>query len=149
MAAGIVPSGGKMTDENDPVLIETTGPRASITAYMSDEIVLIEPSTSLRQAAVALEDAGVGCLVVGAADAVEGVVSERDILRAVAEGLDLDATSVSGVESRELKWATPDSTIGEVAQEMMENYVRHVPVGADRRLVGMLSIRDALAALLA
>ena len=106
-------------------------------------------STSLRQAAVALEDAGVGCLVVGAADAVEGVVSERDILRAVAEGLDLDATSVSGVESRELKWATPDSTIGEVAQEMMENYVRHVPVGADRRLVGMLSIRDALAALLA
>lgn len=137
-----------MTDENDPMLIETTGPRAAVTAYMSDEIALIDPSTTLRQAAVALEDAGVGCLAVGTPDAVEGVVSERDILRAVAEGLDLDATSVGGVESTELKWATPDSTIGEVAQEMMENYVRHVPVGTDRRLIGMVSMRDALAALL-
>jgi CBS domain-containing protein len=61
---------------------------------------------------VALEDAGVGCLAVGKPDAVEGVVSERDILRAVAEGLDLDATSVGGVESTELKWATPSTASG-------------------------------------
>lgn len=137
-----------MSDDYDPMPVETTGPRASITAYMNEEIVLLEPSTSLRQAAVALEEASAGCLVVGAADAVEGVLSERDILRAVARGLDLDATSVGALESTELKWATPDSTIGEVAGEMMENYVRHVLVGEDHRLVGMLSMRDALAALL-
>ncbi|MDX2381180.1 MAG: CBS domain-containing protein [Acidimicrobiia bacterium] len=128
--------------------LETTGPRAPITAYMSDEIVLIDPSTTLRQAAVALDEAGVGCLVVGSADAVEGVLSERDLLRAIAEGLDLDTNSVAALESTELKWATLDSTIGEVADEMMQNYVRHVLVGDERRLVGMLSMRDALAAML-
>jgi len=137
-----------MSDDTDPMLVETSGHRASITAYMSDEIVALDPSTTLRQAAVALAEAGVGCMVVGSPEAVEGVVSERDILRAVAEGVDLDFTLVGAVESTDLKWATPDSTIGDVVEEMMENYVRHVLVGDNRRLVGMVSIRDVLAAFL-
>jgi CBS domain-containing protein len=113
---------------------------------MSDEILALDPDTTLRQAAVALEEAGVGCLVVGTAENVEGVVSERDILRAVADGVDLDATPVREVESRHLMWATTDSTVEEVVDEMMGNYVRHVLVGEDHRLVGMVSIRDVLAA---
>lgn len=137
-----------MSDDTDPMLVETSGSRALITAYMSDEIVALDPSTTLHQAAVALEEAGVGCMVVGSPEAVEGVVSERDILRAVAAGVDLDTTLVTAVETTDLKWATPDSTIGEVVEEMMENYVRHVLVGENRRLVGMVSIRDVLAAFL-
>ena len=137
-----------MTD--DDVLAEddaeTFGGQARITAYMSDEILALDPDTTLRQAAVALEEAGVGCLVVGTAENVEGVVSERDILRAVADGIDLDATPVREVESRHLMWATTDSTVEEVVDEMMGNYVRHVLVGEDHRLVGMVSIRDVLAA---
>ena len=138
-----------MSDDIIPTPAETFGPLASITAYMSDEIVALDPSTTLRQAAVALAEAGVGCMVVGSPEAVEGVVSERDILRAVAAGTDLDVTRVGAVESTDLKWATPDSTIGEVVEEMMENYVRHVLVGEDHRLVGIVSIRDVLGAYLA
>jgi CBS domain-containing protein len=139
-----------MTDTDDAALadepLETFGGRATITAYMSDEVVALDPTATLREAAVALEEAGVGCVVVGTREAVEGVVSERDILRAVAEGVDLDATPVSEVESRHLMWATTDSTVEEVVDEMMGNYVRHVLVGEDHRLVGMVSIRDVLAA---
>jgi CBS domain-containing protein len=139
-----------MTDTDDAALadepLETFGGRATITAYMSDEVVALDPTATLRAAAVALEEAGVGCVVVGTREAVEGVVSERDILRAVAEGIDLDATPVSEVESRHLMWATTDSTVEEVVDEMMGNYVRHVLVGEDHRLVGMVSIRDVLAA---
>ncbi len=139
-----------MTDTDDASLAdepqETFGGRATITAYMSDEVVTLDPTATLREAAVALEEAGVGCVVVGTREAVEGVVSERDILRAVAEGIDLDATPVSEVESRHLMWATTDSTVEEVVDEMMGNYVRHVLVGEDHRLVGMVSIRDVLAA---
>ncbi len=139
-----------MTDTDDTSLadepLETFGGRATITAYMSDEVVALEPTATLREAAVALEEAGVGCVVVGTRDAVEGVVSERDILRAVAEGIDLDGTPVSEIESRHLMWATTDSTVEEVVDEMMGNYVRHVLVGEDHRLVGMVSIRDVLAA---
>ena len=139
-----------MTDTDDTSLadepLETFGGRATITAYMSDEVVALDPAATLREAAVALEEAGVGCVVAGTRDAVEGVVSERDILRAVAEGIDLDTTPVSEIESRHLMWATTDSTVEEVVDEMMGNYVRHVLVGEDHRLVGMVSIRDVLAA---
>ena len=127
---------------------EVYGASASITAFMNDEIVALDPATTLRQAAVALQDAGVGCLVVGTPEAVEGVISERDILRAVAEDVDLDTVPVRVVESTHLKWATPDSTVGEVVDEMMGNYVRHVLVGENRRLVGIVSMRDMLAAYL-
>ena len=140
-------------DTNDTELDPTEiggvyGSAASITAFMNDEIVALDPAATLREAAVALEKAGVGCLVVGVPEAVEGVVSERDILRAVAEGIDLDSTPVSAVESTHLKWATPDSTVGEVVEEMMGNYLRHVLVGENRRLVGIVSMRDMLAAYL-
>ncbi len=133
-------------DEIDDVNTAVYGSSAPITAFMSDEIIAVDASTTLRQAASVLNDAGVGCIVVGSPDQVEGVVSERDILRSVAEGLDLETTLVSSVESTHLKWATPDSTVGEVVDEMMGNYVRHVLVGEDARLVGMVSMRDVLAA---
>ena len=124
------------------------GNSAPITAFMNDEIISVSPTATLREAAIALEEGGVGCIVVGTAENVEGVVSERDILRAVAEGLDLDETPVSTVESTHLKWATPDSMVGEVVGEMMNNYVRHVLVGDDSELVGMVHMRDMLAAYL-
>jgi CBS domain-containing protein len=125
------------------------GNSAPITAFMNDEIIAVEPTASLREAAIALEQGGIGCIVVGDPENVEGVVSERDILRAVAEGLDLDETPVTAVESTSLKWATPDSLVGEVVGEMMNNYVRHVLVGEDSRLIGMVHMRDMLAAYLA
>jgi CBS domain-containing protein len=140
-----------MTDADDPSTdenVDTFGGHATITAYMSDEIVVLDPDTTLRQAAIALEEAGVGCVVVGSPDHVEGVVSERDILRAVAERIDLDATPVRDIESRHLMWATTDSTVDEVVDEMMGNYVRHVLVGENSRLVGIISMRDVLAAYL-
>ena len=136
-----------MSDSTDPTeMIEAYGPGAVITAYMSDEVAAIASTTTMRQAAAALDEAGVGCLVVGSPDAVEGVVTERDILRAVAGGVDLDTTLVAAAESTDLKWATPDSTVGEVIDEMMTNYVRHLLVGEDRRLVGIVSMRDLLGA---
>jgi len=124
------------------------GNSAPITAFMNDEIIGVEATASLREAAVALENGGVGCIIVGTAENVEGDVSERDILRAVAEGLDLDETPVSTVESTHLKWATPESTVGEVVGEMMNNYVRHVLVGENSTLIGMVHMRDMLAAYL-
>ena len=135
-------------DTSDYNIPQVFGASAPITAFMNEEIVTVAPTTTLREAATALDDAGVGCIVVGSAKSVEGVVSERDILRAVAHGLDLDATPVSTVESTHLKWATPDSTVGEVVGEMMGNYVRHVLVGENATLVGMVSMRDMLAAYL-
>jgi CBS domain-containing protein len=123
---------------------------SSIERFMSDSIAMVSPSTSIRDAAERLQVAEVGLVVVGTPDAVEGVVSERDIVRCVALGTDLDATSVETIESDHLKWATVDSTVDTVAEEMMENYVRHMLVADDAgRLVGVVSMRDLFTAYLA
>ena len=121
---------------------------APVTTFMGEEPVLVAATTTLREAAIALQEAGVGLLVVGERSRVEGVVSERDIVRAVAEGTDLDATTVADVETRDLFWATEDSTVGDVVEEMMEDYVRHILIGDNTGLVGIVSMRDVLAAYL-
>jgi CBS domain-containing protein len=137
-----------LTEQLDEEILSFAGGDARITAFMAEEVTIAASTTTLRDAAVALEAAGVGILVVGTRDVVEGVVSERDVLRAVARNIDLDSTTVAEVESTHLMWATPDSTVGEVVEEMMEGYIRHVLVGDESGLVGIVSMRDVLAAYL-
>jgi CBS domain-containing protein len=132
-----------MTDEFEGSF---RGADAPITTYMSDSVVTVAPTANLREVAGIIADASVGCVVVGSADAVEGVVSERDIVRAVAEGLDLDTVTVAEIESKSLVWITSDASVGAVAEEMMEDYVRHVLVGDEGRVVGIVSMRDVISA---
>ena len=117
--------------------------------FMRDTVTVIDPSASLREAATRLQSDEVGIVVVGTVDAVKGVVSERDIVRCVALGVDLDATTVEAVESENLKWAAQGSTVDTVAEEMMENYLRHMLIADDAgRLVGVVSLRDLITAYL-
>jgi CBS domain-containing protein len=117
--------------------------------FMRDTVTMIDPSASLRAAATRLQSDEVGIVVVGTVDAVKGVVSERDIVRCVALGVDLDATTVETVESENLKWAAQGSTVDTVAEEMMENYLRHMLIADDAgRLVGVVSLRDLITAYL-
>ncbi len=123
--------------------------RQAVGLFMGETVPLVHPSMSLREAAEQLRDAEVGLLVVGTVDAVHGVVSERDIVRCVALGVDLDTTAVEAVESKDLKWATHTTSVADVVEEMMEHYLRHVLVaGDDGTLVGVASMRDLLAAYL-
>lgn len=121
----------------------------AVELFMGETVPLVEPLASLREAAALLRDAEVGLLVVGTPDAVKGVVSERDIVRCVALGVDLDTTTVESVESEDLKWAARTTSVADVVEEMMENYLRHVLIAGDTgELVGVASMRDLLAAYL-
>lgn len=117
--------------------------------FMRDTVTVIDPSASLREAATRLQSDEVGIVVVGTVDAVKGVVSERDIVRCVALGVDLDATTVEAVESENLKWAAQGSSVDTVAEEMMENYLRHMLIADDAgQLLGVVSFRDLITAYL-
>ena len=137
-----------MTDANSDPIASVTGPGAPITTYSSDEIVTLPPTATIREAARLMDTASVGCVVIGAVDAVDGVVTERDIVRVLATGLDPDRATVADIESRTLQWAGTDATVGDVAEEMMEGYVRHVLVGEAGRLQGIVSMRDVVTAYL-
>ena len=122
------------------------GPDAPVRTYLTNDVVAIDRTSTIRDAATAIAEASVGVLVLGDPDDVVALVSERDIVRAVAEGLDLDLTSARDIGSTHLIWIDADDSIADAAEEMMEDYVRHVLVRDGERMIGVLSIRDVVAA---
>ena len=133
-----------MTDTVEPQ--PTTGGRAAVRVYAADTVITIPPDATLLAVADELAGDQVGVLVVGSMHDVEGVISERDVVRAVAEGRDPQETTARELASRKVVWCDPTATVHEVAELMMEEYVRHVLLGEDNRLVGIVSARDLLGA---
>jgi CBS domain-containing protein len=110
------------------------------------EVMTTAPDTTLVEVAKVISGAGVGALVVGSAEDLQGVVSERDVVRAVAEGRELTTTTAADVASTDLVWADASASIDEVALEMSDKWVRHVLVEDGGSLVGIVSARDLLGA---
>jgi CBS domain-containing protein len=118
-----------------------------VSALAADNTIRIAAEASLLEVARALVDADVGIVVLGDDNQpVRGVVSERDVVRALAAGRDMATTPGRDVANTELVWCDTAATVAQVAEEMMERYVRHVLVEADGRLVGVVSARDLLGA---
>jgi CBS domain-containing protein len=110
----------------------------------SDGLARVASDVDLRHVAAALVQEGVGAVVVVDGERVHGVLSERDVVLAVATGTDVDAVLASQVDSRDLVACTPDTTVDEAAQLLMEHYVRHLVVEDDSGPVGVVSARDLL-----
>lgn len=107
------------------------------------------PETTLREAASAMEESDLGSLAVVEGLDLLGLVTERDIRRAVAEDVDLD-TAVSTLMSDEPDTFDPDLDVWDAATWIAESGYRHLPVvGDDGELMGVVSIRDLLKALVA
>lgn len=114
-----------------------------VSAVAEAGVATISPSASLFEVAVALTGADVGALVVGEERPL-GVISERDVVKAVAGGQPLDTTTALDVATTEIVWCDTEATVAEVAEEMCERYVRHVLVEEDGELVSVVSARDLL-----
>ena len=117
-----------------------------ISTLASDSVLRVDATADLWSVAAALAAADVGVLVVGQGDVVEGVVSERDVVRALAAHRGADDTTAGDIANRDLVWCDVHADVADVAEEMMEHYVRHVLVERRGRLVGIVSARDLLGA---
>jgi CBS domain-containing protein len=112
------------------------------------ELVSVGPTHSLQQAAKQMAAHKVGCAVV-LSDAAPGVISERDILRAIADGVDPAAATVADYMTWDAVVAEPSWNVHTAARTMIDGGFRHlVVIGDDSTEVGVLSIRDLVAALL-
>jgi CBS domain-containing protein len=121
-------------------------PSDPVRRYVSDDLIRIGPDATLHQIAQRLAAEGVGALVVVHGDRVLGVISERDVIRAVAAGKDLDSITAADLDARDVVTCTPDTTVRAAAALMMEHYVRHLLVEDRNGPVGMVSARDLLGA---
>ncbi len=113
-----------------------------------DLVFTIDPHETVASAAAQLHRRRVGALVVhGAADGVAGIVSERDVVRALASGgpSALDQP-VSAFMTRDVIYAEPTETVDSLLSRMTDRRIRHLPVCEGDRLVGILSIGDLVKA---
>ncbi|MEP1123180.1 MAG: CBS domain-containing protein [Ilumatobacter sp.] len=122
--------------------------RRPVRPFVVEDVVRVPLDETLRAVAVALRARDVSFAVVGEGDDIDGVISERDLVAAIAFGHDLDATTARDIESHSLNWASAAAAVGDVAEEMLETNVRHILVcHDDGTLAGVVSMRDLLAAL--
>jgi len=109
---------------------------------MTGASITESPAESLRNAAAVMWKRQTGSLLIMNGDDVAGIVTERDLMKAVARGDDLDATPVSAVMTRQVLTVAPDTSIAEAARHMATRWIRHLPVVSQGQLVGMVSQRD-------
>jgi CBS domain-containing protein len=105
------------------------------------------PATSLREAAVAMHERGHGSLGVVDGMKLLGLITERDLVRAIANGAELDRVTVSSFMSRDPDIFSPEFDVWEAAEWLAESGYRHLPVVEDGALLGIISVRDLLLAL--
>ena len=121
---------------------------AAILKHKGYSVTAIAPTETVREIAAVLEDRRIGAvLVIDQANQLLGIVSERDIVRALAANAERTLDMTAGqLMTRALKMAHPDTTVAEAMQMMTEGRFRHLPVVQDDRLVGLVSIGDVVKA---
>jgi CBS domain-containing protein len=109
-------------------------------------VVTIEPNATLEDAVAMLTKHRIGALVVlGADQRVIGILSERDIVRSLAElGAAALAMPLAQVMTRKVVTCSESETVGAIMERMTTGKFRHVPVIEQERLVGIISIGDVV-----
>ncbi|TAJ17029.1 MAG: CBS domain-containing protein [Planctomycetota bacterium] len=112
--------------------------------------VTLPPHTTALAASRAMTDFQVGAVLVVDADGTPlGIFTERDLMtRVIVAGLDPSRTLIERVMSRDVYCVSPERKLVETAREMQSRHIRHLPVIANQRFLGMLSLRDVLRELL-
>lgn len=109
---------------------------------MKANVKSTSPSDTFANVARLLHDNAISSVVVMDGDQLAGIVTERDLVNLVAEGLDPRTTKVGDRMSTNLDTVEPRSDIAEAAEHMARLRIRHLPVVDKGKLVGIISIRD-------
>ncbi len=111
----------------------------------SDAIFTISPEASIRELLDVLAERNVGAMVVSDdGESMIGIVSERDVVRKLRDVDNARDVTVASIMTTDVQVAAPDDSFKSLMIAMTEHRVRHIPVLDDGRLVGVLSIGDAV-----
>ncbi|CAN7242696.1 CBS domain-containing protein [Brevundimonas sp. LjRoot202] len=118
---------------------------AEILKDKGDAVYHIRPDARLGDACGELDRLGVGALIVCDEDRVVGVVSERDVVRAVArDGAAALDRPVSDIMTADVVFAAPSESVAILMGRMTDRRIRHLPVLREGRLAGVISIGDVV-----
>lgn len=115
----------------------------AVSEHMTRSLLTIAADATLGEAAASMAERGVGAVVVLEGDAIAAILTERDVLKAVAAGQDGSAP-VTEWMTRHPDTIEPDDTTDHAASLMIHGGFRHLPVVDGGKVVGIVSIRDLM-----
>ncbi|HEX3298070.1 MAG TPA: CBS domain-containing protein [Nocardioides sp.] len=111
----------------------------------SGQVVTIPPDATVRDLLSLLAEHNIGAVVVsGDGRAVDGIVSERDVVRRLHEDDAVLDGAVSAIMTSDVRTCEPDTPVDDLRVMMTERRIRHVPVVSDGALKGIISIGDVV-----
>ena len=113
-----------------------------VSEIMTKATVTDAAQDSLAEAAARMWNAQTGSLLVMEGEHLLGIVTERDVLRAIAHGMDPQQVPVKDLMRTDVITVGPQTTLKEAAKLMATKWIRHLPVVEGSRVVGILSQRD-------
>ncbi len=123
------------------------GAHEPVGGLMAPAVAMIAPTATLREAAELMMENGLGLLVVVDANGPHGVISERDIVAAITDGLDLDVERARDHGSDEIVSVDHEATVADAARAMADAQIRHLAITRRGDVVGIVSVRDVLRSL--
>lgn len=117
-----------------------------LTQIMTKDVYTVGRDTPMTDIADAMVRGGFGSAVVVTGSTLVGIITERDVLRAVAAGADVSNEKVGSWMTPDPVTASSEQDTGEAELTMISNGFRHLPVVDDGRLVGIVSLRDLFSA---
>lgn len=120
-----------------------------VAKIMVEDLIEVDPGESLRSVAQELVADEIGVVFVRTPGGPVGLISERDLVNALVGGGDFDTRQAADIATTDLVVAQAEDSIASVGQLMLKSGVRHIAVREGGTVVGLVSIRDVLAVLLA
>jgi CBS domain-containing protein len=114
---------------------------------MMKNVVAVTPETPVLDAIKVMQDAHIGAILVAAAGNLEGIFTERDLIKKffdIVDSENMETIKMRDVMTRNLITVSPDQPYADCLKYMQVKSVRHLPVVENGRILGILSIRDLL-----
>lgn len=111
---------------------------------MNKKVVIAKPDITLREASVIMNKFHIGSLVIVEKNKIVGIITERNILIAVAEGRDPDLVTAEEIMSKKVITIEPDKRVEDAVKLMMEHKIKKLPVVAEGKLVGIITASDII-----
>ncbi len=118
-----------------------------VSEIMSKTLTIVEPEVTLGEAATLMGERHVGSVVVVENEALVGILTERDIVRALSREHDAPTRPVVEWMTKGPTTTGPDAEVKEALRTMVDGGFRHLPVVDGANVVGMVSIRDVAGAM--
>jgi len=119
--------------------------RDVVAAKHEQKVITVTPRATVRELLALLAEHNVGALVVSDdGSTVDGIVSERDVVRRLHADNEVLSAPVESIMTGEVHTCTPDDQLDDLMSLMTERRIRHVPVCEDDQLVGIVSIGDVV-----